>query len=289
MLSIGSAVSCCLRAERVGRDGNLELAFNFLEGRTILTRRRFTLPLQSLESGRNRDGSLYVMLLNPTGGLVGGDRLTASIRLGPRAHVIVSTPSASKVYRTLGDPAVANTTITLGENATLEYFPDHVVPHPGSVLHQSHRIEMAPGSRAIIYDGIAAGRVGRGETWQFRELASAINLSINGRPIYISRMKFVPSRQPLGGVGWFEGHNYAGSLLVVADSFGGWDALCTAMRAVIEAHPEACGGATPLAAAGCLARFMTPTATALSEIARTLWSAARRIVLGLAPFDLRKY
>ena len=58
-------------------------------------------------------GVATVMLLNPTGGVVGGDVLETSVVLGPRCRVCLTTPAATRVYRSAGAPAVQrrNTTI----------------------------------------------------------------------------------------------------------------------------------------------------------------------------------
>ena len=54
----------------------------------MLTERRFTLPLQALESVELDDsGVATLLLLNPTGGLVGGDVLETSVALGPGSLV----------------------------------------------------------------------------------------------------------------------------------------------------------------------------------------------------------
>src|SRR5580698_4734086 len=113
--STGFAENCSSQPERIGRDGFLDLAFRSNGHRTILARRRFTHPLQALEPTRTADGSLCLMMLNPSGGLVGGDRLSTSVHIGPGAAVVLTTASATKVYRTEGEAASHRTAITLGQ------------------------------------------------------------------------------------------------------------------------------------------------------------------------------
>src|ERR1700722_18176296 len=74
-LPTGLGANCSSSPERIGRDGSLEIAFRRDGDRTILARRPFTHPLQALEPLRADDGSLCLMMLNPGGGIVGGDRL----------------------------------------------------------------------------------------------------------------------------------------------------------------------------------------------------------------------
>src|ERR1700675_4171548 len=145
--SNGSATPCFLKnerePERVGRDGFLRLRFARSGASTILAQSRFSLPLQALTPLTLTDGASYLMLLNPTGGVLGGDRLITEIVQEAGTHVCLTTPSAARIYRTEEKPAILETVIHLEEGATLEYFPDHVIPHVCSALRQSLRIEMA--------------------------------------------------------------------------------------------------------------------------------------------------
>src|SRR6202051_4265479 len=131
--------------DRVGRDGFLRLRFARRGLSTILAQSRFSLPLQTLTPLTLADGAAYLMMLNPTGGVLGGDHLVTEIEQEAETHVCLTTPSATRIYRTLEKPAILETVIRVGEGATLEYFPDHVIPHEGSALRQSLRVEMSSG------------------------------------------------------------------------------------------------------------------------------------------------
>ena len=70
--------------DRVGKDGALALVFERRGGRTVLTRSRYTLPLQVMAPVDLDDPAAVVSVLNPTGGLVGGDRLTIDVAEGEK-------------------------------------------------------------------------------------------------------------------------------------------------------------------------------------------------------------
>jgi len=89
----------------------------------------------------------------------------------------------------------------MGRGATLEYLPDQLIRHPGAILHQTARVEMAAGGRAIIYDAIAAGRIGRGDRWVFGELRTESILIRGRRPLYLNRARILPALQPLTQLG----------------------------------------------------------------------------------------
>jgi urease accessory protein len=275
--------------ERVGRDGFLRLRFARSGASTILARSRFSLPLQALTPLTLADGASYLMLLNPTGGVLGGDHLVTEIVQEAETHVCLTTPSATRIYRTAEKPAILETAIHLGEGGTLEYFPDHVIPHAGSALRQSLRIEMDRGSRAIILDSMASGRVAHGERWSFTEMDSRTEVYACGRPAYINRTKIVPATKRPDRLGWMEEFDYASCMGLFADGFTRWKEVLAAMNEELKSVPNVRGGATLVSRGGCVARFLARSASDMTLANKKLWDAARAQVAGLPPFDHRKY
>ena len=259
--------------------------------RTVVARLRYTLPLQAQTSVPMPDGSAYLLLLNPTGGILGGDRLLSRIVLDPGTHACLSTPSATRVYRSLGPPSVQETWIDVGAGATLEYMPDHVIPHAESRFKQRLSVELGRGSRAILFDAFAAGRIAHGESWAFREFDSETRVFCSGSPLYLSRTKIMPAPPAFNptSLGIAEGFGYVASLLLLADGFENWQVVADAMHATLAAIPHIRAGASLLGGGGCVVRYLTTSAADLVSATSALWAAARRSLLALPPYDLRKY
>jgi len=275
--------------ERVGRDGFLRLRFARSGASTILAQSRFSLPLQALTPLPLADGASYLMLLNPTGGVLGGDHLITEIVQEAGTHVCLTTPSATRIYRTAEKPAILETVIHLDEGATLEYFPDHVIPHAGSALRQSLRIEMARGSRAILLDSMACGRVAHGERWVFTEIDSRTEVYAGGRPAFINRSRIVPASNRPDRLGWMEEFDYMSSMGLFGDGFTRWPQVAAAMNEELNSVPEVRGGATLLSRGGCVVRFLARSASEMTFANKKLWDAAREMLLRLSPLDHRKY
>jgi len=234
-------------------------------------------------------GASYLMLLNPTGGVLGGDRLTTEIVQEPGTHVCLTTPSATRIYRTTEKPAVLETRIRVGERATLEYFPDHVIPHAGSALRQTLHIDLARGSRAIVLDSMAAGRVAHGERWKFVEMDSRIEVRACGKPAYVNRTRIVPAERRPDQLGAAQDFDYVSSMAVFADGPTDWKELCSAASEVLNSAPDILGGASELSRSGCVIRLLARSASAMTLANLQLWNAARSRIAGLPPFDHRKY
>jgi urease accessory protein len=229
------------------------------------------------------------MLLNPTGGVLGGDHLVTEIVLEKETHVCLTTPSATRIYRTAEKPAVLETVIHVGEGAMLEYLPDHVIPHAGSALRQSLHVEIERGSRAIILDSFAAGRVARGERWTFSQIDSRTEIIACGKPAFLNRAFINPFVQKPERLGLMEQFGYTACLSLFADGFEDWPAVAAAMNAELQNVPRIKAGVSLLARGGCVVRYLANSASDMTRTNKCLWDAARELVLRLRRFDHRKY
>jgi len=272
------------------------LVFEERGGRTVLTTRRFTLPLQALEPmDLDGDGVATLLLLNPTGGVLAGDRLETDVVLGPRSRVCLSTPSATRVYRSPGPVSVQRLTIEVGRGAALEWVPDHLIPSPGARLQQSTEIRLAADATLLYLDAWAVGRAARGEVWGFDLLDSSLLVRDEDGPLLRERF-ILAGRPPRDGLGGTEGFGYAASFLAMRPAGlamrpagEGWEALVGALQAAVNAAGVGGrAGVTTLGRGGVLTRLLCPSAPALQVAVHALWTECRRRLLGLPPARLRK-
>lgn len=268
---------------RVGRDGLLRVAVARRGGRMVVTGCRSTLPLQVLAPVALDDPAAIVSVLNPTGGLVGGDRLTIEVTVEEGAHALLTTPSATKVYRTRGDPAIQTVALRVGSDATLEWLPDHTIPFADSAFRQTVDVDVAEGGRLILADGFAAGRISRGEAWSFQRLESALRLRDRGGWLLLDRFS-LEGGAGWNGLGFTELHPYFATLVIVAD--GAERVLADRLSRLAPGDARTAVAALPRR--GVIVRCLAATAPALTETIAAVWRMARPIVVGLAPPALRK-
>jgi urease accessory protein len=270
---------------RIGRDGALRLGFERRGATTVLAGCRCIVPLQVLAPVALADTAAVVSMLNPTGGVLGGDRLTVEIEVGPGAHACLTTPSATRVYRTAGEPAVQHVRAALGAGAILEWVPDHVIPSAGAALRQSLEVAAGAGATVIAIDAFAAGRVARGEAWRFALLDSALTVRDAAGPILHDRF-ILGDGAPWDGLGFAEGRPYFATVVLVADA--GLDELIADLPGALAGSAGIAAGAARLSRRGALIRCLAPGAPALAEALGAVWALARRRLLGRPPLPLRK-
>ena len=231
-------------------------------------------------------GVATLMLLNPTGGVFGGDVLETSVTLGPGTHVCLTTPAAARVYRSTGPPAVQRFVARVGESACLEYLPDHVIPSPGARFRQTTEVSLAAGATLLLADAWAVGRVARGEQWRFDELD--LGLVVRDERGLLLKERNLLDRVRRDGLGGAEGFGYLATFVAVSPPTEGGDGLAQRIFDTLAALDGARFGVSALGRGGLIARLLCPSAPALEASVCALWAACRRLLLGLAPLALRK-
>jgi urease accessory protein UreH len=171
----------------VGRRGRMNLTFASQNGRTVLQQAYCEIPFKITRVLNFRHPWTHLILMQCSAGLFGGDELECSIRVERGAQVLLTQQSATKVHPTLGPPAIPSHRVFVENGAELQLYFEPVIPFAGSSLMQSIRIDLEENARLVFWEGLMAGRIGRGERWQFQKLTSETELRLNGQPVYLER------------------------------------------------------------------------------------------------------
>lgn len=278
--------------ESVGRIGELSLEYAKRDGRTILARSHCTTPWHLLPPIYLDDTATpYTLLLNPSGGLVGGDQLSIDLQLRDDAHVIISAPSANRVYRSQGEVSVQNVDLTIGSGSVLEWFPEHTIPFAGSRFRQRLHATLEPGATLLLWDSIAAGRIARGERWAFTDLDNDIRITTASGGLLTERYR-LDQQTDLGRVGLAEEWNYVASLFVINDAMSSevWNRLESKVASIVDERPGlVLGGVSTPAVPGLAVKLLAKSAPDLTYMLESLWAAVRAELWNLPPVNWRKY
>jgi urease accessory protein len=151
-----------------------------------------------------------VQITNPSGGILGGDRLEIEITLDPVAATTILTQAANKAYR--GTEATQRATFYLGEDAFLEYLPHHLIPFADSNYRQESDFFLKESSTLVAWDAYSAGRVARGERFAFSRLSGRTRVLREGVPLAVEGFDLPFGGEPFGG------YSYLGTLYILAPS-----------------------------------------------------------------------
>lgn len=122
------------------------------------------------------DGVCHNVLVHPPGGLVGGDTLDIDITVGEGAHGLVTTPGASRFYRSDGEVALQRTRIALHGGARLEWLPLEAICYSGCIAQNRLQFSLAPDAQLMGWDVTALGLPGAGQPFVAGSLLQHIEL-----------------------------------------------------------------------------------------------------------------
>ena len=115
-------------------------------------------PLRILQSlYPEGDQICHNVLVHPPGGLVGGDILDIQITVAEGAHGLISTPSATRFYKSGGQAALQQVVATLDPGARLEWLPLEAIAYNDCEAANRAVFNLAPSAELITWDVTALG------------------------------------------------------------------------------------------------------------------------------------
>lgn len=160
----------------MGWSGRLELNYR-RDGNRTLAHDRHSGPLRVLQSlYPEGDGICHHVLVHPPGGIVGGDVLHIEANLAVGAHALITTPSATRFYRSAGESALQSVLARVEDGARLEWLPMETICHSAALAKNQLRFEIAPGGEMIGWDVVALGLPASGEAFEAGHYSQRIEL-----------------------------------------------------------------------------------------------------------------
>ncbi len=228
-------------------------------------------------------GICHHVMVHPPGGIVGGDTLHIDARLAAGSHALITTPGATRFYRSAGDAARQQVQATLAEGARLEWLPLETIAYNACQAHNLMRFSLAPGAEMIGWDLLALGLPAAGQPFERGRFLQELHLPgawLERGCIDAADARLLDS--PLGWAGrrvlatlWFA----AGTQLPQARR----DALLDAAREHAAQHGElsAHAGATAPHEQMVVLRVLAHRVEPAMQLLRQVWAAWRGAAWGL--------
>ncbi|MFN7726310.1 MAG: urease accessory protein UreD [Rubrivivax sp.] len=111
-------------------------------------------------------GICHHVLVHPPGGVVGGDELLIDARLDAGTHALVTTPGATRFYRSEGALGQQQARLQLAEGARLEWLPLENIAYSGCLAENRVELDLATGAQALGWDTVALGLPAAGQAFE---------------------------------------------------------------------------------------------------------------------------
>ncbi len=177
----------------IGRTGRLEMVFASKRGKTILQDAYCEIPFKITRLYHPPKSSMaQLILMSPTAGIFGGDRLRLKIHVQRGASIWITSQGSPKLHPSQGRIAHQQVDIHVEAGGELHFTTDPLIPFADSALQQQWQIHVEPGACFSCWDGFTAGRVFRGERWQFQELSNEMRVWEKQKLLYLDRYSLHP-------------------------------------------------------------------------------------------------
>ena len=266
-----------------GWRGELTLNYRF-DGQRSVVHDRHSGPLRVLQSLYPEGEAIcHNVLVHPPGGIVGGDVLHIEATLQAGAHALITTPGATRFYRSAGEPALQSLSARVGESARLEWLPLETIAHSGCMAENRLRFELAPSAEMIGWDVLALGLPASNQAFERGRFTQSIELP--GRWLERGATDAADTRLLDSPLGW-AGHRVLGTLWFAAGAAltrPRRDALLDGARAAVEAHAlRATAGATATHDGIVVLRVLAPRVEPMMKLLGAVRAAWRHAAWGLA-------
>ena len=137
--------------------GHLNLDYR-LDGDRTIALDRHDGPLRVLQRlYPEGPGICHHVLVHPPGGIAGGDELNVRAQLGTGTHALITTPGATRFYKSAGPMAVQRLVAHVGDQARLVWLPLETIAYRGCRAENVMRFELAPTAEMMGWDVLALG------------------------------------------------------------------------------------------------------------------------------------
>ncbi len=185
----------------------------------------------------------HAVLVHPPGGLVGGDRLDIQIGVQAGAHLLVTTPAATRFYRSNAGEAAQVVHASVGEGARLEWLPQETLAYPSCIARNEVRLSLAPGASLFATEVLGLGLPAAHQPFDTGRLLQ--HLEITGQWLDRGWLD-AADKALLDGACGLAGHRVLGTLAYAqTGALADTEALLTDSRALLDGVPRS--GITHLA------------------------------------------
>ncbi|MFH0295751.1 urease accessory protein UreD [Bradyrhizobium sp. 31Argb] len=277
-----------MRSGSVGKTGLLRLGFEHRSGQTILANLQRHAPYmvqRALHCDEEMPDMACVFLITTTGCVLQGDRLALDITLGSRAQAHLTSQSATKIHAMDANYAAQSQTITLADDAYLEFLPDPVIPHRHSRFLSDTQICVAPSATLLFSEIIQPGRKHHRPDECFGATVLSISTSAtrpDGRPLFAEKLVIEPRRYLMRQTGVMNSFDVFANVILCAPKDKAERIHERAEADVNLAEGVASGACHLPNDAGLIFKVLGRETAQVKAKVREFWGLVRKEVIGAA-------
>ena len=268
--------SCDVEQKSHTWHGSLNLVYAKQQGKTQVISSQMKAPLKVQRPFYPENGVCHSVVLHTAGGIVGGDRNSLSFHLQPNAQALITTATASKIYRSDRLQAKQSIQIQVDADAYLEWLPQETIVFDGAIYRQDLHVELAPGAKWLGWEITRFGRTARGERFLTGDWKSHTEVWQQGVPLWIDRQWLPGGEKIIDSPHGLAGQPIVGSLAWIGQAVE--PEIVEKARVLFPHNSSSQGGVTRLPM-GLLCRYRGSSTTEVRNWFTEVWQLLRVLFL----------
>jgi urease accessory protein len=198
-----------------GWSASLDLVAAQRSGRTVLSRNRHYGPLRVQRPFYPEGGVCHVYVLHPPGGLVAGDELDIRVHGESGSQLLLTTPSAGRVYCTNTQHLEQRqkVSIRVDAGARCEWLPQESIVFDRAEAVNRLNVSLAESAEFTGWEITCLGRPASDEAFNGGHLQQSWEIYREDRPLLLERTKFVGGSAQLKARWGLAGASVVGTLV----------------------------------------------------------------------------
>lgn len=227
-------------------------------------------------------------VVNPGGGYLGGDHYLLDVEVDTGASLLLTSQSATKVYRTPMSPARQHTWIRLAPGALLELMPDQLIVYREGEYEQTTHAVVDPEATFIAAEVVTPGWAPDGSRFGYRRvvLRTEVRRPGSDEPVLVDALVLEPSAGDMTATGVLDGASHLGSLVVVDRRVD--DRLVDEIQSRCDAFVSLVTGVSLAPGPSLVLRTLGDETAQVNDLLLTVDAMLRERWFGTGRVDLRK-
>jgi urease accessory protein len=216
-------------------EAHLQLGLTYKNDKTVLSKRHHEGPLTLQRPFYpEQDGTCHLYILHPPGGIVGGDSLNINVLCEENTSTLITTPGASKFYKSNGFTAWQNQNLIVKERASLEWLPQETILFDTARVDSSTKVQLSEKASFIGWEIVSFGRPACKEEFLQGMFKQSFEIWKEDQPLLIDRVTINDRAEVFNSLWGLQSQPVMGLLTVVNNDSSKLAMACLKIQEIID-------------------------------------------------------
>lgn len=144
-------------------------------------------------------GVCQAVVMHPPGGVVAGDELEIRVHAGPSAHGQITSPGATKWYKSTGRAARQDVHLHVEAGGALEWMPQETIFFNNAKVMLDHQVVLEKDSVYMGCEILCFGRTAFGESFDSGEIKQHTSIRQEGKLVWFEKLRLEGGSKAMNG------------------------------------------------------------------------------------------